>query len=276
MANEPGTVTLTFRSVSDRIQNRPLDWDVPMRDRLRDPADGEYVWRRIQYVFELPDPHGFPALAVVWTQKERVMLERYVDHAKRLAGTSLLGGKDRLSVSIAEDDSEDIDAVFSDPDVTAGFGTFLRQCYIPDEEASFSRVRKVLAVRVHALGDAALEDTLKKWRRAQAALRRQALEELIQERLVEEGVMPAESPGPDGNVSSNIVRAPTSPDQLLRAYWFADLIHWGDQRKALAALQRNPFETAWSDLYARKCAVEIGHLYIGFAVLVSNALGQAN
>jgi hypothetical protein len=86
-------------------------------------------------------------------------------------------------------------------------------------------------------------------------------------------VMPAESPGPDGKVSSNIVRAPTSPDQLLRAYWFADLIHWGDQRKALAALQRHPFETAWSDLYARECAVELGHLYIGFAVLVSNALG---
>jgi len=272
----PGTVQIKAEAFSAHAQRRPLDWDTPMRGLLRDPDAGDFVWHRLQYVFRLPNPHALPALGIAWTQDEREMLMRFVEHAETLAGTSLLGAKDGVTVRIADDGlSEEVDARFSDPDVTTGFATLLRQCYMPDEEASFSRVRKVLGARLHALGDAALEDVLKQWRRAHVALHNKALEELIQERMVDEGLMPAQSQNPDGNWSSSIVRGPASPDDLLRAFWYGGQIHWGDQRETLSHLQRDPFEAAWSDIHARQCALELAHFYIGFAVLVRNAVGEA-
>jgi hypothetical protein len=247
-----------------------------MRALLRDPDAGDFVWRRLQYVFRLPDPHAFPALGIGWTSDELEMLTRFVEHAETLAGTSLLGADDGMTVKIADDGlSEEVDARFSDPDVTTGFAALLRQCYMPDEEASFSRVRKVLGARLHALGDAGLEEVLKQSRRVHVALHNKSLEELIQERMVQEGLMPAQSQDPEGNWSSSIVRGPASPDELLRAFWHGGQIHWGDKRETLGHLQRNRFEAAWSDIHARQCAVELAHFYLGFATLVRNALGAA-
>jgi hypothetical protein len=244
-----------------------------MRHLLRDPEAGDFVWRQLLYVFRLPDPHVFPALEVAWTQDEREVLSHFVEHAETLAGTSLLGADDGVTVNIADNgQSEEIDARFSDPDVTSGFAALLRQCYMPDEEASFSKVRKLLGARLHDRGDEQLLDVLKHWRKAHAALRAKALKELIQEGMVEEGLMPAESQDPDGNWSSSIVRGPASPDQLLRAFWYGGQIHWGNQRNALSVLQREPFEAAWSDIWARQVAAELAHLYIGFAVLVRQAV----
>ena len=117
-----------------------------MRALLRDPDAGDFVWRRLQYVFRLPDPHAFPALGIVWSSDELAILTRFVEHAETLAGTSLLGADDGVTVRLADDGlSEEVGARFSDADVTTGFATLLRQCYMPDEEASFSRVRKVMA-----------------------------------------------------------------------------------------------------------------------------------
>jgi hypothetical protein len=136
----PGTMQMKAEAFSAHAQRRPLDWATPMRVLLRDPEAGDFVWHRMQYVFRLPDPHAFPMLAVEWTRDELELLSHFVEHAETLAGTSLLGAKDGVTIRIADDGlSEEMDARFSDPDVTIGLATLLRQCYVPDEEASFSR-----------------------------------------------------------------------------------------------------------------------------------------
>lgn len=169
------------------------------------------------------------------------------------------------AVYVGDDDqTEEIDAKLSAPDVWTGFGTFLRQCYDPNEEASFSKVRKLLGSKLHERGETELGDVIKQWRKAQANLRSKPLEEHVQERMIEDGLMPG----------SEIVQGPASPHQLLDAFWNGRLIHWGDQRKKLDHLQRDPFNAGWSEIWARQAATDLAHIYIGFAVLVRNALGD--
>jgi hypothetical protein len=265
MAKESGTIQLTFQSITGRIQRRPLDWETPMRERLRDPEAGDFIWCRLQYVFRLPDPRAFPALDISWTADEREILTRFIKQAERLADATLMGADDAVTINIADDgQSEDIDARLSAHDVTIGFMAALRQCYVHDEDASFAKVRKLLTSRLRERGDDELLDVLKQWRKAHARLDGKTLEELVQERMVEEQQMPPE-----------IVQAPASPRQLFAAFWSGDMIHWGHKRGDLKALQRNPVQAALSDLTTREAAVDFAHLYAGFAVLVRSALGQA-
>jgi hypothetical protein len=52
----------------------------------------------------------------------------------------------------------------SAPDVTAGLMVLLRQCYAPDEEATFAKARKVLGRRLNEPGDEASTEVLNQWR----------------------------------------------------------------------------------------------------------------
>jgi hypothetical protein len=76
MPKEPGSLKLTFQSITGRIQRRPLDWESPMREVLRDPEAADFVWCRLQYVFRLPDPRTFPALDIAWTDLEGLTTTR--------------------------------------------------------------------------------------------------------------------------------------------------------------------------------------------------------
>jgi hypothetical protein len=226
------------------------------------PENGDITWRRLQYVFRLPDPHAFPPLGVTWNADESEMLSQYVRHAEKLAGASLLGASDTVTVHIADDNTgEEIDAKLSAEDVWTGFGTMLRQCYDPNEEASFARVRKLLANTLYERSDTDRGGVIRQWRKAQTALAQKALEEHVQERMIEDGLMP----GPE------IVQGPESPHQLLDAFWNGRQIHWGDQREKLAYLQRDAFHAAWSEIWTRQAANDLAHIYIGFAVLVRKA-----
>jgi hypothetical protein len=266
VGSEPGGIKFTFQSITGRIQSRPLDWEPPMRELLRDPEAADFVWRRLQYVFKLPDPRAFPALGISWTSDELQMLQRFITQAERLAEASLIGAEDRITIDIADDgQSEDIDAQVSPPDLTFGFVALFRQCYVHDEDASFAKVRKLLQTRLHERSEAEQVDVIKQWRKAHAKLDGNTLEELAQERMVAEGQMPPE-----------IVQAPASPRHLFEAFWSGDQMHWGNKRRALKVLQRDPVSGALADLTARQALVDFAHLYIGFAVLVSHALGQAS
>jgi hypothetical protein len=149
----------------------------------------------------------------------------------------------------------------------------LRQCFAEGEAASFSKTRKILERRLYDAGERDLLAGIKEWQRAHAKLLNKALDELVQERMAAEGLMPGPSPGPDGRMHDGIVRGPASPRELLRTFWYGGQIHWGEQRKARSLLEANPFDAAWADLYARQAAVDLAQFYIGFAVLVEQALG---
>jgi hypothetical protein len=212
---------------SHLVQSHPLSWPTPMSELMKDPAKGDFVWRRLQYVFDLADPRSL-APAARFTDDERSLLARFVEQAKKLAATSLMGAEDIVRISIPDfGEGEDVESEFSDPDVTAGFMVFLRQWYADDEEASFSKLRKVIEHRLHEVGDTASVDIVKAWRRAHAKLKNQALEELVQEQLIADQKMPRETQNPDGHMESGVVRAPASPSELLLTFWYGGQIHWG-------------------------------------------------
>jgi hypothetical protein len=268
------TVSVTAVPFSAMVQQRLLEWPTPMRDLLTTPDAGDFVWRRLQYVFQLPDPRTFPAKATALTADEVVMLGRFVAQARRLAGTSFMGASDRVQINIPDDNDgpEHIEQELSAPDITTGHMVFLRQCYADDEEASFSKVRKVLEARLHQAGESAALDILKAWRKAHARLLNQSLEEHVQERMVVEGLMPGQSTGPDGQARSMIVRDPASPMEMLRLFWYGDQIHWGKHREALAAITADPYDEAMWQISARQAASDLAHFYLGFALVVVTAL----
>ena len=261
---------------SQLVQNRALAWPTPMRDLLKDAEKGDFVWRRLQYVFKLPDPGSLTPKPVVLTDDERALATRFVDHARTLAAASFLAAEDIVRISIPDfGNGEDVEADLSDPDVTTGFNVMMRQCYADDEEASFSKVRKVIEHRLHETGDTNALAVLNDWRKAHAKLRNNALEELVQEQLIADGLMPATMEGPDGQPHSSVVRAPAAPAELLRTIWYGGQIHWGNTRDSVAALEADPFDAAMWNIATRQAALDFAHFYLGFALLVEQVLGAS-
>jgi len=184
-----------------------------------------------------------------------------------------MGAEDIVRISVPDfGEGESIESELSEPDVTVGFMVLLRQCYADDEEASFSKVRKVIERRLHDKSDVASLGVLKAWRRAHGKLKTHSLEELVQEQLIADKRMPAEMPNPDGQMESAVVRAPAPPAQLLLTFWYGDQLHWGKNREALRALQSDPFDSATWDIAARQAALDLAHFYLGFALLVDAVL----
>ena len=255
------------------VQQRELDWEPPMRELMQKPENADFVWKRLQYAFGLPDPREFPKVEVSWAAGERELLLRFIEHARSIAAASMLAADDNVRVSIADfTDEETIESHLSAQDLTTGFLTMLRQCYADGEEASFSKVGKVLTKR---LAEEGLSDPLaiaSQWRKAHAGLANKSLEERVQERMIQDGKMPGPADGPN----SMVVRDPASPRELLLAFQYGGLIHWGKHRTALAALQRDPFEAAMSDMAMRAAALDFSHFYLGFAVLIERALDVRN
>lgn len=244
-----------------------------MRDLMKNPESGDFTWRRLSYVFGLVDPRALTPTRLGLTADERDLAARFAEHAKALAGTTLLGAGDKVTIDIADfTNEESVIAVLSEPDVTTGFMVLLRQCYADDEEASFAKVRKVLDHRLHEAGDTTSLAVLKTWRRAHARLLNYALEELVQEQLIADGKMPAEGPGPNGQITSMVVRAPAAPREMLRTSWYGGQLHWGHRRKELAAIVADPFDAGMWEIATRQAATDLAHFYMGYALLVEQIL----
>jgi hypothetical protein len=275
VAKKERMLRVEARPFSYYAQERPLDWPPPMAELLQRREAGEFVWRRLQYVFRFPDPRKLAPAKPKMSKEEQALLSRFVEQARTLAATSLMSAKDQVTVNVPDfGGPEEVLADFSAPDVTTGFMVLLRQCYAHDEEASFAKTRKIAEHRLSEVGDTETLGTLKAWRKAHARLLNQALEELVQEQLIADGKMPAELDGPDGKRSA-VVRAPATPTELLRTFWYGGQIHWGSQREAIAALETDSFQSAWWNIHARHAALDMAHFYIGYAVLVERVLEAA-
>lgn len=273
MPKPPKMVKFEARPFSALIQDIPLAWKPPMRELFKDPDGADFTWRRLLYAFRLPDPQLFKPVHVALTTEERDLISRFVAHATSLAGTTLISSKDSMKVNIADfGDQETVTTDLSDPDVTIGFMALMRQCYAADEEASFSKVRKILEHRLHDAGDETSLGVLKKWRQAHARLMNDDLEALVQEQLILDHKMPAQFQDPDGNWSSAVVRAPATPSEMLRTLWYGDQLHWGSTRDQLAMIRADPFEDGMWEIATRQAATDFAHLYIGYAVLVDAVL----
>ncbi|MGH2861467.1 MAG: hypothetical protein ACRDLT_08160 [Solirubrobacteraceae bacterium] len=270
----PNRIPVNAVPFSSYAQEQAMLWPPPMQELMKNPAAGDYVWKRLHYIFKLPDPRSFPSPVAGVTDGELAVLQRFVEHSRDLAGTTLLSANDNYTVRVSDDDNSfTVNTELSDSDVTAGFMVKLRQCYSDDEEGSFSKVRKILEHRLHEVSDEAALGVLKQWRKAHAALRLKTSEELVQEQMTKDGELPAQLVGPDGETRSPVVRPPGSPHQMLQTFWYGGQVHWGKSRDAVSVVQADPFQTARWEIDTRQAAVDLGHLYLGFALLVERALG---
>lgn len=84
------------------------------------------------------------------------------------------------------------------------------------------------------------------------------------QKLRDQGRMPSGIPGEGG----------MSPETLISAYQYGDLIHWTDKRSVIDAVAGDPFQQAWQRLAFLEAVTGPAHLYIGFSLVVRAALNM--
>ena len=183
----------------------------------------------------------------------------------------MLTARNGYSVYMATMDSEpEITETKSARDVTIGFLTMLRQFYSHDELASFTRVAKLVSREMHRAG---LDDLqmLTTWRKAHATLRHTHLDHLILVQAAADAHVPQHLADDNAFHPNSIV----SPELMISAIFYGDAIHWGDQRSIIEAWGKDSAVMAVKRKFdVLRCAVHLGHLYVGFAGLVGLVTGR--
>lgn len=254
-----------------------LRWPVPLRPWFPEGADAtemlDWHWRFFQFVFPLADPREFPTLTdATRTEDESQLLRRYVSHARNLAETSVLSTKSGYTVSMetlgSEPEIEQKDVVAND--ATVGFLTMFRQCYSPQEEASFKRAYDLIGREAHRAGID--PQTLRAWKGAHAGMRRDHLDYLILKRASELGLVP---PGVADHSKFGPQRHLDSPEQVLSTIFYGGAIHWGRHRTVVDSWDAgNELIAVQRRFDAVRTAVQLGHFYVGFAATVGRATGE--
>lgn len=117
-----GVFRIESRSFAQRNLAPQLAWPTPMRDLLRNPEGGDYVWARLHYAFELPEPAQLSPAKLELMSDERRLLSRFVEHAHEIAQTSFLGAEDIVRFNIgAGGHGLTVESELSEKDVTVGF-----------------------------------------------------------------------------------------------------------------------------------------------------------
>jgi len=249
-------------------------WPPILRSWFPEDADDslDWHWLFFQYVFPLADPRTFPTFeAPNWTDDERSCLDRYLRHAADLAKSTALTAPDGYKVSIPDLQSGDweIEETKTAQDATVGFLAMFRQCYSPEELASFKRVYDLVSREAHNAGLS--RETLRAWRGAHNGMRAKHLDHLIIVRANADGL------APDNLVARNASHPDTSksPEQMLSTIFYGEAIHWGDKRSVIEDWDReHPFWGMKRRFDALRAAVQLGHLYVGFAGVVGRATGK--
>jgi hypothetical protein len=256
-------VRLTATSFEDIAAHQPLRWQPAIPSERCNSAAFEHQWRRLQYLFSIPDPQTFPRLLNVFAEAELDALVRYVDHAKDLAESTLLNGSFGMTVNIPDMDSEPIvETNFPARDVAVGFSALFRQFHSHDEAASFGRVKGLLVRTNRDLGGdyTQLRDRhLQAWARAQGQLRAYDLLTLCAARVT-------------GREPGDEEQSPQSPEQLISIFNYGDDLHWGDRRQEAAAWKKDAFIGSHQRMRFFTTVASLAHLYIGFREIVARCI----
>lgn len=262
-----GAQNFTARSFETLAANHPLLFPAPYAD-LPGASGYELPWRYLTYVFDLPAPASFPPITPsAVNEGDRGVLHRYISAARELAEGSFLRLPIGFSIKFSKSGPTLINRDFPTPEVVRGFCTLFRQFYSDQEKASFSAARKVIgrANSIERTETSAIRaEHLKKWRSAAGQLRAYQLNVLVGFKLQKEGRWhSAELPGERN-----------SPSSLIALYNYGNDIHWGDRREEVEALGREPSLDAFIRAQFFDSVSGLAHLYLGFSLLVSTALGN--
>jgi len=257
---------VTARALSAIVQDEPLAFPAPVVPGLSQQI-AESRWRELAYAFSLQDPREFPKIGrEAFSADEIESIERFVEAVGELGQSVVLNSRSRVTINLAGDLEDEVDAEFPDGENIRGFSVLFRQCYGDDETASFKAIRTALGRAARSMNDSDYErrlNLIKAWRRAHGKLRADQLEMHVLRAL-----------HADGKVSENALELHRDrPAQIISLYNYGEVIHFGAKRRELANLiGAGQFESAWSKMQFLFAVAGLSHFYVGFSLLAMAAL----
>jgi hypothetical protein len=144
--------------------------------------------------------------------------------------------------------------------------SIFRQFYLPNDDASFSKVQRVLRERAKAAGQLEAVAELERWAQAVRTTQRQSLRKSVFVKLVEEGKMHA--------TADELAHFPDreTPKALIDRFLNTEHSHWDAEKAgALEARPDDPFRDATERFDFIGGAIGLSHLYIGHAEIARQA-----
>jgi hypothetical protein len=264
-----GSLKVSAKGPAGLLSERTLPFQPPMIEESSHGEAFDFHWRVLDYIFGLPDPREFPALGGPLPDEEQEVVNRYVRTARDLAGSGVLNAAgEGLTVQLEDEtDAEHVKLKLSERDRQVGFAALLRHCDSKNERASFPSVADILwrATERESGVQSERQEVLKAWRRAVGKLHGKSMDQLLREKLADEEGM--------GVLAYEEV---DSPNLLLSAFDYGDLLHWDRKRAVVAEWEQDEFLGGERRLAFLTAAAALAHVYIGFAVLAETATSRAD
>jgi hypothetical protein len=267
---QPGTVKITAKSFEWlAVSTTKLPYPHPLSEKAPNPEGFAFWWTMMETVFELPNPAEFPPFSLPPKTADRQVLERFIHAAEEISQSQLLSEGGGMTVNFTPDGIENVETDFVTSEITRGFTTLLRQMHSNEKSdpARFVRVLEILKQTNERGKDELMGERdrlLGLWRKARASLLQETLKVRVGQKLRDQGRMPPGIPGEGG----------MSPQTLITAYQYGDLIHWGHPRSVIEDIADDPFESAHQQMNFMEAVSGLAHLYMGFSVLVKAALRE--
>ncbi len=258
------------RADAERYHRRQRERQAPPdddRDAAGDPRDALGRWfQQLHFVFPLPAGAKFPPLDWRPTADEHARLNRFVRSAQELAESSIFTGSGfGYRVQFTPGGIDQLESAMPTGEQMRGVAALFRQLYANEEPASFAVTSGILrrATEEHVDEQTpARREMLNAWREAQGKLRGRWLEGLMIERGQELGDIPLELRQPNASIT---------PEQILKAYFYGDHLHWDRGADDLERWRADPFRDAHHGLLFLRALGQLSTLYIGFAALMITA-----
>ncbi|MBB2923759.1 hypothetical protein [Cellulomonas cellasea] len=240
----------------------------PYAHRAANPDAFSFMWMKLHYVFNLPDPYAFPTVDG-FAEDERRELARYVANCAELAESSLLSHVGSLTIKYSSDDGVvDVTHDSTAKDALRGASVLFRLVAAESETGGFGRTRRIIERRVATSETPPVADALvvtKTWRAARGKLSARMLDNIANEKMFEDGI---------GGFPADTMNAGSSPTQLISMFDYGDLIHQGRQLEAFEKSREDPHGHSRAEFEHVGALLQLSHFYLGYAVLTESALGR--
>lgn len=263
-----GTLEMKTQPVENTISPRQISFDPPLENFGKGDAKGfRHYWEMLDYVFGLPDPNTFPQLPIT-PGEDAEGIVRFIEMCRRLAGFSVINDATTLSVG-KEEGTEDWHVRVVDPPADESFlgaSAAFRQLHNDGETASFNNAYNALFKVIKTMPEEqreAVKAVVVQWRSARGKLMNHTVQTLT---ALKAANATLDNPISYGNIN---------PDELIRTFNYGDSLHFGDAKEQLDNLLIDPFHAAYYKYSALLSILGLSHLYFGFAVLLTRALGTS-
>lgn len=243
-------------------QRQVLRFPPPMLEHARDPARLEFGWRLLQYCFDFPDPASAKKSELELSIADSRIIGRFVGKAVSLAKSPFLAHPTGMTVTVKREGGlqlEDVTTRFPEEESERGFLTLLRQFAHADEPASFKRVQAIAMAADRDESDLNA-DLLRSWGKYHKKLLHRSPESWAYIKG-----SPPGTPYTDIPLASGTARV----DEMMRTYFYGDIIHFGEGRDDLEALDEDEFLSAHNRMNLFGGASGLAKFYMGYATVLA-------